>query len=172
MISVTHSWCFFVHILFKKDTKIKKTMKYSKKMNSLKKGEGVPLLNFEGCPGVPLLKFEGGPGSWSQGSEIPGPGVLVPLLHQAQIRSFLLIRSYLLKKSLMENFIFLCRGWYSGNIQWFNNVLETTDRALQWLPFTYFMPLLSFYTFWKHQRCSGFLKFSGGIERVQWHEMS
>ena len=31
-------------------------------MNSLKKGEGVPLLNFEGGPGVPLLNFEGGPG--------------------------------------------------------------------------------------------------------------
>ena len=31
-------------------------------MNSLKKGEGVPLLNFEGCPRVLLLNFEGGPG--------------------------------------------------------------------------------------------------------------
>ena len=31
-------------------------------MNLLKKGEGVPLLNFEGGPGVPLLNFEGGPG--------------------------------------------------------------------------------------------------------------
>ena len=31
-------------------------------MNSLKKGQGVPLLNFEGGPGVPLLNFEGGPG--------------------------------------------------------------------------------------------------------------
>ena len=31
-------------------------------MNSLKKGEGVPLLNFVGSPGVPLLNFEGGPG--------------------------------------------------------------------------------------------------------------
>ena len=31
-------------------------------MNSLKKGEGVPLLNFEGGPGVPLLNFEVGPG--------------------------------------------------------------------------------------------------------------
>ena len=30
-------------------------------MNSLKKGEGVPLLHFEGAPGVPLLHFEGGP---------------------------------------------------------------------------------------------------------------
>ena len=31
-------------------------------MNSLKKGQGVPLLNFEGGPGVPLLNFEGDPG--------------------------------------------------------------------------------------------------------------
>ena len=145
-------------------------------MNSLKKGEGVPLLNFEGGPEVPLLNFRRVPGPtfklWGKSRVlVPGPGVLVPLLHHAQIRSFLLIRSYLLKKSLMENVIFLCRGWYSGNIQWFNNVLETTGKALQWLPFTYFMTLLSFYTFWKHQRSSGFIKFSGGIERVQWHEM-
>ena len=28
-------------------------------MNSLNKGEGVPLLNFEGGPGVPLLNFRG-----------------------------------------------------------------------------------------------------------------
>ena len=42
-------------------------------MNSLKQGEGIPLLNFEGpgillldfegCPEVPLLNFEGDPGS-------------------------------------------------------------------------------------------------------------
>ena len=31
-------------------------------MNSLKKGEGFPLLNFEAGPGVLLLNFEGGPG--------------------------------------------------------------------------------------------------------------
>ena len=55
---------FFVYILFKKDTKIKKTMKYSeKKMNSLKKGEVVPLLNFEGGPGILPLNFEGVLGS-------------------------------------------------------------------------------------------------------------
>ena len=30
-------------------------------MNSLKKGEGIPLLNLEVGPGVPLLNFEGGP---------------------------------------------------------------------------------------------------------------
>ena len=41
-------------------------------MNSLKKGEGVPLLNFEGDPGVPLLNFEGGPGSQVPGSQGPG----------------------------------------------------------------------------------------------------
>ena len=43
-------------------------MKYSeKKMNSLKKGEGVPLLNFVGGPGLPLLNFEGGSGSRGRG---------------------------------------------------------------------------------------------------------
>ena len=69
-------------------------------MNSLKKGEGVPLLNFVGSPGVPLLNFEGGPGvpllnfrgvlgptfklcGVSQDPKVPGPGVLVPLLHHA-----------------------------------------------------------------------------------------
>ena len=31
-------------------------------MNSLKKGEVVPLLNFEGSPRILLLNFEGGPG--------------------------------------------------------------------------------------------------------------
>ena len=44
-------------------------------MNSLKKGEGVPLLNFEGGPGILLLNFEG--------VQVPGPRVLVPLLHHA-----------------------------------------------------------------------------------------
>ena len=37
-------------------------------MNSLKKGEGAPLLNFVGGPGVPLLNFRGS---------------RVPLLHHA-----------------------------------------------------------------------------------------
>ena len=57
-------------------------------MNSSKKGKGVrllnfagdpgiPLLNFEGGPGVPLLNFKGGPGS--QGPEVPGSRVLVPI---------------------------------------------------------------------------------------------
>ena len=36
-------------------------------MNSLKKGEGIPLLNFEAGPGFPLLNFEESP--W-----VPGPG--------------------------------------------------------------------------------------------------
>ena len=49
-------------------------------MNSLKKGEGVPLLNFERGPGIPLLNFRvvpgptlklwGGPGT--QGPEVKG----------------------------------------------------------------------------------------------------
>ena len=55
-------------------------------MNSLKKGEGVPLLNFEGGPGVLLLNFEGGPGVPLLNFE-GGPGVLVPLLYHAFIVS-------------------------------------------------------------------------------------
>ena len=59
-------------------------------MNSLKKGEGIPLLNLEVGPGVPLLNFEGGPrvpflnfrgggpmsqvpGSWSHFYTMPKP---------------------------------------------------------------------------------------------------
>ena len=44
-------------------------------MNSLRKGEPVPLLNFEGGPRVPLLNFEGGPGvpllNFRGGSRVP-----------------------------------------------------------------------------------------------------
>ena len=36
---------------------------------------------------------------------------------------------------------------------------------------SHFMPLTSFDTPWKHQKTSGFLMFSGGIKRDQWHEM-
>ena len=37
---------------------------------------------------------------------------------------------------------------------------------------THFSPLGSFYTPWKHQKTRGFLMFSGGVEREQWHEMA
>ena len=33
------------------------------------------------------------------------------------------------------------------------------------------MPLASFYTPGKHQKIYGFLMFSEGVEREQWHEM-
>ena len=43
-------------------------------MNSLKKGKGVPLLNFVEGPGVPLLNFEGGSGvPLLNFREVPGP---------------------------------------------------------------------------------------------------
>ena len=45
-------------------------------MNSLMKGEGVLLVNFEGGPGVSLLNFKRGPGS-------QGRDVLFSLLHHA-----------------------------------------------------------------------------------------
>ena len=42
-----------------------------------------------------------------------------------------------------------------------------------WILFflTHFMPPISFDTPWKHQKTRGFLVFSGGIKRDQWHEM-
>ena len=58
-------------------------MKCSEKMKSLKKDEGVLLLNFEEGPGVPLLNLRrvSGPTFKLSGqSPILGPGVLVPLL--------------------------------------------------------------------------------------------
>ena len=69
-------------------------MKYSEKNEFIKKGDGVPLLNFDESPAVPLLNFGGGrgvpgptflevQGSGSQGSEVSSPRVLVPLLHCA-----------------------------------------------------------------------------------------
>ena len=69
-------------ILFKKDKKTKSVNKrwnILKKMNSLKKGEGVSLLNFEGGPGVPPLNFE--EVSWGSTFKLwGGPGSQVPLL--------------------------------------------------------------------------------------------
>ena len=49
-------------------------------MNSLKKGEGFPLLSFEVDPGVPLLNFRGFrvPLLNFEGRGVPGPGTCVP----------------------------------------------------------------------------------------------
>ena len=38
-------------------------------------------------------------------------------------------------------------------------------------PLTHFMPLMSFDTPGKHKKARGFLMFSGGIKRDQWHQM-
>ena len=78
-----YSQLIFFCILFKKDTKINKWKRWRnilKKLNSLKKGEGVPLLNFVGSPVVPILNFEVGLGVPLLNFE-GGLGVLVPLLH-------------------------------------------------------------------------------------------
>ena len=62
-IDFCYSQLIFFCILFKKDKN--EWWNILKKMNSLKKGEGISLLNFEGCHGVPLLNFEGG--TWAPG---------------------------------------------------------------------------------------------------------
>ena len=58
-------------------------------MNSLKKGEPVPLLNFEGVPGVPLVNFRGVPGpklnfEGVAGSRGPGLWGPVPIFTPCQ----------------------------------------------------------------------------------------
>ena len=68
---------FFLYISYLKKTQSKKRLNILQKMNSLKKVEGVSLLNFEGVPGL------GYRGPASQGTEVPGPEVLVPFLHHA-----------------------------------------------------------------------------------------
>ena len=45
------------------------------------------------------------------------------------------------------------------------------ETATVFLYLTHFMPVLSFYTPWKHQETFGFLMFSGGVESDQWHDM-
>ena len=46
-------------------------------------------------------------------------------------------------------------------------VMATAEQNI----LTHFMPLVSFYTPWKHQKPKGFLMPSMGIERDQWHEI-
>ena len=36
---------------------------------------------------------------------------------------------------------------------------------------SHFMQLISFDTAWKHQKSRGFMMFSRGIKKIQWHEM-
>ena len=54
------------------------------------------------------------------------------------------------------------------------NIQENNEKIPKYFDhcfLTHFMPLISFYTPWKHQKTSDFLMFSGGIERDQWDEM-
>ena len=51
-------------------------------------------------------------------------------------------------------------------------ISPNTTMQLEPTYLTHFMPQVSFYTPWKHQKTKGFLMFPGVIERDQWHEMS
>ena len=53
----------------------------------------------------------------------------------------------------------------------YSDLLMIRVTVVNVLPLDHSMSLASFYTPWKHQKTSGFLMFSGGIERDQWHEM-
>ena len=75
-------------------------------MNSLKKGEGVPLLNFEVDPGVPLLNFRGvlGPtfkllgGSWGPGLTFTPCPALLLMGTISKTKSHGKIRLYVIKR--------------------------------------------------------------------------
>ena len=49
-------------------------------------------------------------------------------------------------------------------------VMESDFTVIQ-KALTCFMPLVSFYTYWKRRKTCGFLTFSGGIEKGQWHKI-
>ena len=53
----------------------------------------------------------------------------------------------------------------------FNQLCSRMAPLKIFLILTHFMPLISFCTLGELQKISGFLMFSGGIERDQWHEM-
>ena len=53
----------------------------------------------------------------------------------------------------------------------FTSINTKVFRELLPTLLTHFMPLISFDTLWKHQKTRGFLMFSEGIKRDQWHEM-
>ena len=49
-------------------------------------------------------------------------------------------------------------------------LLEGGESRIPSYQLTHFLPLVYFYTPWKHQKTFCFLMFSGGIERDQWHK--
>ena len=55
---------------------------------------------------------------------------------------------------------------------WWSFLCKNSQQlsAINHMPLTHFMSLISFDTPWKHQKTSGFLMFSGGIKRDQGHE--
>ena len=70
----------------------------------------------------------------------------------------------------LQTVFWKCCGWVKQAIMLNQSFLGF--KLLQYiLPLTHFMPLISFDTPWKHQKIRGFMMFSGGIKRDQWHEM-
>ena len=62
--------------------------------------------------------------------------------------------------------------WFSyPNIKFYFDPMTSSSMADSYEALTHFMPSMSFYSSWKTQKSSGFLMFSGAIERDQWHEM-
>ena len=75
-------------------------------------------------------------------------------------------RSENLKETMRTNGIIFTLANYCRN-----NCSRRFQKVLQNSQLTHVMPLVFFFTSWKHQKARGVLRFSGGIERDQWHEM-
>ena len=74
---------------------------------------------------------------------------------------YCLVNCMLLGSNVFFFFNFSWKFWVKSG-----SVLEFPGKML-----THFMPLISFYIPWKHQKTRGFLMFSRGMERDQCHEM-
>ena len=67
---------------------------------------------------VPFLNFKGVPGPGSQGPEVPGPGVLVSLLHHAIFKSWIFV--YMKRYFIFIHLQFYCCSFFftRGNFDW------------------------------------------------------
>ena len=64
------------------------------------------------------------------------------------------------------------RFWDRFQDHVFKDIVDHHRTFYEICSLAHFMSLTPFSTSWQQQKKSGFLMFSGGIERGQWHEMS
>ena len=84
------------------------------------------------------------------------------IVNSVQLKAVNCLRKNLII-DVMKNFVG-CKMWF----------VFVMPEKLLWRPkglLIHFMPLVFFYTAWKDQKNSCFLRFSGGMERGYWHEI-